>query len=240
MYNEQIDNLINLALADGELTEKEKQILFKKAEEAGIDLDEFEMVLDARLYESQKLHNAENVAAAAAAPAATPKSDKFGDIKKCPACGSIIQSFTAICADCGHTFSSVNAVSSVTRLYEQLQLIESEERNRKVDNGWIGRLQGGHSADPQLEERIKKRKASVVQGFPVPNTKEDILEFLAMAVPEASKKPNFMLMMTGAGALYKAWHGKAEQVVIKARFSLKEDKRLLEEINHYAQQLGIK
>ncbi|MFM7769133.1 MAG: hypothetical protein ACKO8Q_01095, partial [Bacteroidota bacterium] len=168
------------------------------------------------------------------------QSEKFGDIKKCPACGTIIQSFNAICSDCGHTFSSVNAVSSVTRLYEQLQLIESEERNRKVDNGWMGKLQGGHSADPQLEERIKKRKASVVQGFPVPNTKEDILEFLAMAVPEASNKPNFMLMMTGVGALYKAWHGKAEQVVIKARFSLKEDKRLLEEINHYAQQLGIK
>ena len=45
MYNEQIENLINLALADGELSEKEKQILFKKAEAAGIDLDEFEMVL---------------------------------------------------------------------------------------------------------------------------------------------------------------------------------------------------
>jgi hypothetical protein len=38
MYNEKIENLINFALADGELTEKEKQILFKKAEEAGIDL----------------------------------------------------------------------------------------------------------------------------------------------------------------------------------------------------------
>ena len=54
MYNEQIENLINLALADGELSEKEKQILFKKAEAAGIDLDEFEMVLDAKLFEKQK------------------------------------------------------------------------------------------------------------------------------------------------------------------------------------------
>jgi uncharacterized tellurite resistance protein B-like protein len=50
MYNEQIDNLINIALGDGELTEKEKQILFKKAEVEGIDLDEFEMVLDAKLF----------------------------------------------------------------------------------------------------------------------------------------------------------------------------------------------
>ena len=45
MYNEQIEALISAALADGVLTEKEKQILFKKAESMGIDLDEFEMVL---------------------------------------------------------------------------------------------------------------------------------------------------------------------------------------------------
>ena len=242
MYNEQIENLINMALADGELTEKEKQILFKKAEAAGVDLDEFEMVLDARLYERQKLQNAENVAAAAAAPASAPKSNKFGDIKKCPACGSIIQSFTAICADCGHTFSNVNAVSSVTKLYEQLQQAEAEERNRKVESaGWIDKFQASSASnDHQMEERVKKRKASVVSGFPVPNTKEDILEFLSMAVPEAGKKPNFLMMQTAAGALYKAWHSKAEQVVMKARFSLKEDKRLLEEINHYAKELGIK
>ena len=47
MYNEQIEQLISVALADGTLTEKEKQILFKKAQSMRIDLDEFEMVLDA-------------------------------------------------------------------------------------------------------------------------------------------------------------------------------------------------
>ena len=54
MYNEQLENLINAALADGVLTEKEKQILLKKAQSLDIDLDEFEMVLDARLYELNK------------------------------------------------------------------------------------------------------------------------------------------------------------------------------------------
>ena len=54
MYNEQIEALISAALADGVLTEKEKQILFKKAESMGIDLDEFEMILDARLVELKK------------------------------------------------------------------------------------------------------------------------------------------------------------------------------------------
>lgn len=54
MYNEKLEALITAALADGVLTEKEKQILFKKAEAIGIDLDEFEMVLDARLVELKK------------------------------------------------------------------------------------------------------------------------------------------------------------------------------------------
>lgn len=50
MYNEQLEQLIDAALIDGELTEKEKQILLKKAQTMGVDLDEFEMVLGARLY----------------------------------------------------------------------------------------------------------------------------------------------------------------------------------------------
>ena len=38
MYNEQLEKLIDIALMDGEITEKEKQILFKKAELLGIDV----------------------------------------------------------------------------------------------------------------------------------------------------------------------------------------------------------
>ena len=51
MYNEQIEALISAALTDGKLTEKEKQVLMKRAKAQGIDLDEFKMVLSARLFE---------------------------------------------------------------------------------------------------------------------------------------------------------------------------------------------
>lgn len=244
MYDEQLEKLIEMAIVDGELSAKEKLTLFKKAESLGIDLDEFELILDGRLFERQQaLKNSQPAPAEPAASAAptTPKSEKFGDIRKCPACGAIVGAMQALCGDCGHSFTSIESVSSVTKLYEQLQLVETEERNRKVEGGLIGRISGSAAAqDPQLEERIKKRKAGVVSAFPVPNSKEDIVEFLSMAVPEAGKKPNFLMMMSGAGDLYKAWRGKAEQVVIKARFSLKDDKKLLEEINNYAQQLNIK
>jgi Flp pilus assembly protein TadB len=53
MYDAQLEKLIEMSLADGVLTEKEKQILFRKAESLGIDLDEFEMVLETRLQERQ-------------------------------------------------------------------------------------------------------------------------------------------------------------------------------------------
>ena len=54
MYNEKLEALITAALADGVLTDKEKNLLFKKAEAMGIDRDEFELVLDGRLAKRNK------------------------------------------------------------------------------------------------------------------------------------------------------------------------------------------
>lgn len=54
MYNEKLEALISAALADGVLTDKEKNLLFKKAEAMGIDHDEFELVLDGRLAKRKK------------------------------------------------------------------------------------------------------------------------------------------------------------------------------------------
>jgi hypothetical protein len=48
-YNPQIEKLIAIALKDGVVTDKERQILIKKAVEFGIDVDEFEMELDSRI-----------------------------------------------------------------------------------------------------------------------------------------------------------------------------------------------
>ena len=45
MYNEQLEKLIDYALADGELTEKEKQVLFKKAESMGAALEDRKSVV---------------------------------------------------------------------------------------------------------------------------------------------------------------------------------------------------
>ena len=97
LYSEKIEALISVALADGVLTEKEKQVLFKKAEAEGINRDEFEMVLDARLVELQKAEKEK-------AEKSAPKSTKYGDVHKCPVCGAIIPALSGICPECGYEF----------------------------------------------------------------------------------------------------------------------------------------
>ena len=54
MYSEEIENLINAAMADGVLTDKEKQIIINKAKSQGIDPDEMELVLGAKVFEFSK------------------------------------------------------------------------------------------------------------------------------------------------------------------------------------------
>jgi hypothetical protein len=267
MYDDQLEKFIEMALMDGELSEKEREILFKKAAAAGIDLDEFEMVLSARLYEKQQKNNSQANTIPVIPQSSTPppvqpipqaqqnvNNNKMGDLRKCPACNAIVQSYSAICADCGHSFSNISAVSSVTKLHEQLIAVESEERERESNEknqpsqksslfssfDPSASLKAYKSLTTNIEEIILTRKASIISSFPIPNSKEDILEFLTMAVPECKNKPNFMMMATGKGKIYKAWFTKAEQIVMKAKFSLKEDKKAMEEITYYANQINIK
>lgn len=232
LYSPQMEQLIDMALADGELTEKEKQILFKRAQTMGIDLDEFEMVLDARLYKMGQQQGVQQVKAA-------PKSDKYGDVKKCPSCGAMIESFTACCPECGHEFSNIAANSSIQRLFEMLNQVEAESRE---DNsslvGGLGRMYGDMLSSSFGGNKDTRKKKAIIQNYPIPTTKDDILEFLSLAVPLA-RKPKL-----GSDdrytRMYEVWHAKCEQIIMKAKFSMREDKKTLEMIAEYANELKIK
>lgn len=52
--NQELEQLIDLALADGNLTDKKKEILNRKAKELNVDQDEFEMVLEGKVFLKQK------------------------------------------------------------------------------------------------------------------------------------------------------------------------------------------
>lgn len=80
-----------------------------------------------------------------------------------------------------------------------------------------------------------KRKISLITTFPVPTTKDDILEFLSTGVPLA-KAPGF-LAPYDQKAIAKAWRDKCQQIIIKARFSMKDDPKTLAEVEGYSKLL---
>ncbi|MCH5246723.1 MAG: hypothetical protein J1E99_01070 [Muribaculaceae bacterium] len=50
MLSEELETLIGAAIADGKITEKEREVLTKRAKAEGIDLEEFELILESRLH----------------------------------------------------------------------------------------------------------------------------------------------------------------------------------------------
>jgi hypothetical protein len=243
MYSAKINRLMELALADGELTEKEKQILFKNAEQEGIDLDEFEMVLEAKLIErTQQIQETQAQRLAQMAPPSpimpqqeALKSDKNDGVKKCPACGAMLQSFQTNCPDCGHEIGGVTANESIERLFGKLNEIEEI-----VQNNWKDKKETfWNSGEKDIE--LERRKIECIKCFPIPTTKESILEFLCLAVPLAKKKGFFASADDPNHNVFApVWKSKCEQIIIKARFAMKEDKATLAEIEGYAKELNIK
>lgn len=223
LYDEQLENLIEMALTKGDLTEKDKRVLFKKAESLGVDLDEFEMVLDAKLYERKKQLQGDT----SQMSSAVNKSSKYGDVKKCPSCGSMIESFTTRCSACGYEFRNIETVSSISELFKKLEEIDNQK--------------GGGLLGIFKDWTITEKKVQIIKTFPIPNTKEDLLEFLTMAVPLGEKKSIFSASEDSeTQSLRVAWREKCGQVIMKARFSMKDDPETLAEIEKYAKHLKIK
>ena len=92
--NPEIENLINMALADGEVTEKERAIILRKAESLGIDKDEVEMILDAWIHQLKTKAN-------------EPKRE---NVNKCPSCGEIVFGLSQVCSSCGYVLNKTTIV----------------------------------------------------------------------------------------------------------------------------------
>lgn len=221
-----LENLVNNLLSKGELTERSRELLMKKAKQLGIDAIDFELELEGLI-----------AAAKAKTTSSSPsaKSNKEGDIKKCPACAAPVHSFVSKCGDCGHEFRNIEVVSSIKALHLELQKGEEDERNKP--RSWAEKMDG----ELAVAKAVANRQKSIIASFPVPNAKEDLLEFLSIANSEASKKLGFFIASVHPEVVLKnAWKAKCEQLIIKSRLTFNDDKKALDEIENYAKQLNIK
>ena len=236
MYSEEIEKLIKFALVDGNVSEKEREILVRKAVESGIDKDEFEMVLDARIYEANK-----NSKTQQERPQVTEKA-KPKSIVKCPNCQANIDAFSTVCEYCNYDVTGRDANASIQHLFELLNAAESQ-RKEEPDTilGSISNVFAEAFSDGP--DKIDRQKMEIISSFPIPTTKSDMLEFLSLAYPKAQQAGNIFTRNSKKNKLHNqfamVWKNKCRQIIMKAKFSMKDDPETLNEVLYYAKEFEL-
>lgn len=126
---------------------------------------------------------------------------KEGQVHKCPYCGEILGAYDIVCPTCGREIRDRGVTSSVQDFFNQISKIEDEEK-----------------------------KIELIKTFPIPNTKEDITEFMFLASSNYDAK--YYATNKNKDSLASAWLSKIEQCYKKATvlFSNKADLAAIERI----------
>ncbi|MFP1699560.1 zinc-ribbon domain-containing protein [Gardnerella piotii] len=146
-----------------------------------------------------------------------------GSVHKCSNCGEIIGSFVTVCPTCGQEIRGVSSISSARELSVKLEKISAKEMPIAEEKKSIMKMVFGkdftsvneaNGALSNFEKQKEEEKASLIINFTVPNSKEDIMEFMILAASNINVKKGIDDVIT------KAWIAKLDQIYQKAQFVL--------------------
>lgn len=149
MYSKELEAIIEAALADGVLTDKEREVLHRRAAQEGVDTDELDVIIDGKLAKMKQEKDWLRPD--------PPTTEKRGNVVKCPNCGTPIQAGTAKCTECGYVFTNVQANTTAREFAKELDVRISKANS--------------DTARSKVKEFIKN--------YPLPSGKEDLIEFIA-------------------------------------------------------------
>ena len=154
-----------------------------------------------------------------------------GKLHKCPGCGELIQSFTGRCPACGLEFRDKKSTSSVEELSAKLEAIEAERPHR----AWTPlNLVSRYQATDTDEKKI-----SLIRSFAIPNTREDLYEFMILSLSNINVFAYDELNSFSSGGwvgLSDAWRAKFEQACEKARLMFPDDPQFIALEGRYQQK----
>lgn len=143
-----------------------------------------------------------------------------GEIHKCPNCGEVLKSFELNCPACGYELRGVKASSAVKEFALKLEAVESRREYEKPR---------GLFTVFDAQQRVSKtdeQKISLIKSFSVPNTKEDMLEFMILATSSMNMR-TYDSANTNVSKSEKevnaAWFSKVQQVYEKAKRTYSTD-----------------
>lgn len=140
------------------------------------------------------------------------QQEYVGKIYKCPNCGEVLKSFTRTCPACGFELRGAKATSAVKEFALKLEAIESRREY-----------------EPSMDSLSKtdEQKISLIKNFSVPNTTEDMLEFMILATSNVNidiynaHKQSYL--SKAEKSVSNAWASKIEQVYNKSKVSHGEE-----------------
>ena len=142
-----------------------------------------------------------------------------GELHKCPNCAEILNSFMLSCPSCGYELRGAKGASIVKEFTEKLEKIEKTREVSKRDffTGILTVL------DEEKLNKTDEGKINLIRSFSIPNTKEDILEFMILAASNIDLKlygkENTAGINSPQRSISDAWLAKFEQAYEKAKFS---------------------
>lgn len=149
-----------------------------------------------------------------------------GEIHKCPNCGDILDAYESVCKTCGYERRGTKVTSSVQELARKLEAIESQRPTKKATSVFTLAFSQGHLSTTD------EQKINIIQSFPIPNSKEDIMEFAVLAIsnidPDAFSTWNnpAPYNTTPKRAISSAWMSKFEQAYQKGRLMFRDSPEL--------------
>ena len=151
----------------------------------------------------------------------TPRQQVFeGELRKCPHCGAPLKSFEAVCSVCGYELRGVKASKTTQQLAEEIaQLERTRPKQKEKPKKEKKKFSSNNEDEP---DEIDKSIANLIQTFPIPNSKEDVIEFIVLAMSNADTEVLDSLAKNGANwaarnIISEAWISKLEQAYQKAK-----------------------
>ena len=160
-----------------------------------------------------------------------------GKVFKCPNCGDILDSDELVCETCGYERRGSKGTSSVTELATNIKELEAQRPPKKIGNIFTNAFTGGQisNADHQI--------VSLIRNFAIPNTKEDILEFVVLAAANIDMKvyglnsQQYQNFNPERREISDAWLAKFEQAYQKAQLMLGGSQEFINIQNLYNQKM---